>query len=145
MYTIFRVAILGIAVGVLSSCLAVATTTAGIGGSAALNHTITGVTYRTFTAPAHTVRKAAIGALKRMRIKVVSKGKKKDQDIYLISAKANKRNIEVEIEPISANATRIRVKAKKSFFQYDSATADEIVMQTKRKLSARQGRSVASK
>ena len=145
MYKILRVAILCIAVSVLSACMAVATTTAGIGGSAALNHTMRGVTYRTFTAPASTVQKASIRALKRMKIKVVSKGKKEDESIYLISAKTDHRNVEVEIEPISANATRISVTAKKSFFQYDSATADEIVMQTRRQLSPNQRRSLASR
>ncbi|MFW5431576.1 MAG: DUF3568 family protein [Methylophilaceae bacterium] len=134
MYKIIRVAVLCIAVGVLSGCIAAATTVAGMGGSAAINHTINGVSYRTFTAPSHKVKKATFIALKRMKIKVVSKGKKKNEDVYLISAKAIKRNIEVEIESISANATRIRVQAKKSTFSYDSATADEIVMQTKRQL-----------
>lgn len=134
MYKIFRVAILCIAIGVLSGCMAAATTVAGMGGSAAISHKVTGVSYRTFTAPAHRVKKATFGALKRMKIKVVSKGKKKDNDIYMISATAIKRNIEVEIEPISANATRIRVQAKQSTFLYDAATAKEIVMQTKRQL-----------
>ncbi|MEE9331731.1 MAG: DUF3568 family protein [Methylophilaceae bacterium] len=134
MYKFFRVAILSIAVCVLSGCVAAATTVAGMGGSAAINHTITGVSYRTFTAPAKRVEKATIIALRRMKIKVVSKGKKKNDDIYVITAKTSKRKIEVEIEPISENATRISVKAKKSVFTYDSATADEIVQQTKRQL-----------
>ncbi len=134
MNRIFRVAILCIVVGVLSGCMAAATTVAGVGGSAALNHQVTGVSYRTFTAPAYKVKRATFIALKRMKIKVIAKGKKKDQDIYTITAKAIKRDIEVEIEPISANATRIRVQAKKSVFSYDAATAKEIVMQTKRQL-----------
>lgn len=129
-----RVAILCIAIGVLSGCIAAATTVAGMGGSVALNHTITGTTYRTFTAPAYRVEKATIKALKRMEIKVVSQGRHEDNNIYLISAKTAKRNIHVEIESISKNSTRISVKAKKSTFLYDSATADEIVMQTKRQL-----------
>jgi len=51
MNRIFRVAILCIVVGVLSGCMAAATTVAGVGGSAAFNHKVTGVSYRTFTAP----------------------------------------------------------------------------------------------
>lgn len=145
MYNIFRVAILGIALGGLSACMAVATTTAGIGGSAALNHTMRGVSYYTFTAPATTVNEASIKALNHMKIKVVSKGLKEGQDVYLISAKTDKRNIEVEIEPISANAARIRVAAKKSLFQYDSATADEIVKQTNQHLAPYQRKAIASK
>lgn len=111
-----------------------ATTMAGIGGSAAFNHTMNGVSHRTFTAPAYKVKRATFRALNRMKIAIVSKGQKKDQDIYLISAKTAKRNIEVQIEPISKNATRISVKAKESAFIYDSATANEIVQQTKRQL-----------
>jgi hypothetical protein len=145
MNNIFRVVILGITVSLLSACMAVATTTAGIGGSAALNHTMRGVSYRTFTASAATVNNASIKALKHMRIEVISKGLKEDEDVYLITAKADKRNIEVEIEPISANAARISVSAKKSFFQYDSATADEIVKQTNQQLAPSQRKSIASR
>lgn len=145
MNQLFRVAILSIVASALSACMAVATTTAGIGGSAALNHTMRGITYRTFTAPTSVVQKASIQALSRMKIKVVSKGKKENEDIYLISAEAENREVEVEIEPISANATRISVKAKKSIFQYDSATADEIVMQTGQQLAPYQRKSIASK
>jgi len=123
-----------VALGVLSGCMAAATTVAGMGGSAAINHQVTGISYKTFTAPVHKVKRATFIALKRMKIKVISKGQKKGEDVYTISAKALKRNIEVEIEPISANATRIRVQAKKSVFSYDAATAKEIVMQTKRQL-----------
>jgi hypothetical protein len=121
-------------VSVLSSCVAAASTVAGVGGSAAINHTMNGVSYRTFTAPISKVKRATFTALKRMKIKVVSKGQKEDEDIYIISAQATKRYIEVEIESISDNSTRISVKAKKSTFFYDSATSDEIVMQTKRQL-----------
>jgi len=114
--------------------MAAATTVAGMGGSAAISHKVAAVSYRTFTAPVHKVKRATFVALKRMKIKVVTKGKKENEDIYMITAKAIKRDIEVEIEPISANATRIRVQAKKSVFVYDAATAKEIVMQTKRYL-----------
>lgn len=134
MYRILRVAVLCFAIAGLSGCMAAATTVAGMGGSAAINHKVTGVSYRTFTAPVKKVKRATFIALKKMKIKVISKGKKKDEDIYLITAKAIKRDIEVEIEPISANATLIRVQAKKSVFSYDAATAKEIVMQTRRQL-----------
>lgn len=130
----FRVAVLSIVVSFfLSGCMTAATTMAGIGGSAAFNHRMTGISQRTFTAPESKVKRATFRALNRMKIAIVSKGQK-DQDIYLISAKTAKRNIEVQIEPISKNATRISVKAKESAFVYDSATANEIVQQTKRQL-----------
>lgn len=118
----------------LMACAAAATTAAGIGGSQALSHTINGVTYRTFTATAPEVKVAAINALGRMKIKVVSDGKPDKNNLRIITAKATGRNIEVQIEPISDNATRMRVVAKSGGFFYDSATADEIIQQTKRQL-----------
>ncbi len=133
MIKLFRGAVLCIAICSMYGCVAAATTAAGIGGSAALNHSMSGVATRTFTAPVSKVKRAAFTALHRMNIEVVSKGQV-EEDMYLISARTLKREIEVEIEPISKNATRISVKAKKSVFSYDTATADEIVMQTKRVL-----------
>lgn len=133
MTKLFRGAVLCIAICSLFGCVAAATTVAGIGGSAALNRSMAGVATRTFTAPVSKVKRATFTALHRMNIEVISKGQS-EKDIYLISAKTLKRNIEVEIEPISKSATRISVKAKMSAFSYDTATADEIVMQTKRVL-----------
>lgn len=118
----------------LTGCVAAATTAAGMGGSAAINHTINGITYRTFTAPAPKVKVATISALERMKIKVVSQSKPDKNDVRTITAKANSRSIEVQIEPISENATRMRVIAKGNGLFYDSATADEIILQTKRQL-----------
>ena len=118
----------------LNACVAAATTAAGIGGSQALSHTINGITYRTFTATAPEVKVAAMNALWRMKIKVVSNGKPDKNNLRTITAKANGRNIEVQIEPISDNATRMRVVAKSGGIFYDSATADEIIQQTKLQL-----------
>ncbi len=69
-----------------------------------------------------------------MKIKVVSDGKADKNNLRVITAKANGRNIEVQIEPISDNATRMRVVAKSGVIFYDSATADEIIQQTKLQL-----------
>ncbi len=133
MIKLFRGAVLCIAICSLLGCVAAASTVAGIGGSAALNRSMSGVATRTFTAPVNKVKRATFTALERMNIEVISEGQS-EEDIYLISAKTLKRDIEVEIEPISKSTTRISVKAKKSVFSYDTATADEIVMQTKRVL-----------
>ncbi|MDP1658189.1 MAG: DUF3568 family protein [Methylotenera sp.] len=118
----------------LSGCLPAITTAAGIGGSAAITHTTNGITYRTFTAPSSKVRMATLSALNRMQIKVVSENLQEKSNIRLVAAKTNERNIEIQIEPISTNTTRMRVTAKSSAFSYDSATAEEIIQQTKRSL-----------
>jgi hypothetical protein len=54
----------------------------------------------------------------------------------LIYARAENRAIEIEIEPISPRATRMRIAAKNGGFLYDNATAHEIVAQTERSLSS---------
>lgn len=118
----------------LSACVPAITTAASLGGSAAMNHTSNGITYRTFTAKSTKVRAATLNALNRMQIKVVNDSLQEKTNIWLVSAKSSDRNIEIQIEPISVNATRIRVTAKSSIFSYDSATAEEIIQQTKRAL-----------
>jgi len=117
-----------------AGCIPAITTAAGVGGSAALNHTLTGTTYRTFTAPAAKVRVATVNALNRMKITVVSEGMQDKSNVILFSAKTSERNIEIQLEPISANTTRMKVAAKKSMFLYDTATAEEIILQTKKYL-----------
>lgn len=124
-----------ILIGVVNSgCIPVATTAAGVGGSAALSHTINGTTNRTFTAPASKVRVAAINALGRMKIKVISEVMQDKNKVILVKAKTTERNIEIHIEPISTNTTRMTVAAKSSLFSYDNATSEEIIMQTKKSL-----------
>ena len=118
----------------LSGCLPAITTAAGVGGSAVMTHAINGITYRTFTASSSKVRVATLSALSRMQIKVVSENMQDKSNIRLVSAKTSDRTIEIQIEPISTNTTRMRVTAKSSVFSYDSATAEEIIQQTKRSL-----------
>ena len=130
----WKIALLVTAASCLSACIAAATTAAGMGGSAAISHTINGITYRTFTSTAPKVKTATISALGRMKIKVISEGKLDKKNVRIITAKADQRNIEIQIEPISSNTTRMRVIAKGSGLFYDSATADEIIAQTKRQL-----------
>jgi hypothetical protein len=118
-------------VTVLSGCVAAATTAAGVGGSAAITHTMNGITYRTFTSPQAKVRLATLRALNRMQIKLVSDGLKDKTNIRLVTAKSNERKIEIQLEPISPNTTRMRVTAKGTGLFYDASTAEEIIQQTK--------------
>ena len=52
----------------------------------------------------------------------------------IIYARAEGRSVEIELEPISRRATRIRVATRNGGFFYDSATANEIVLQTEKML-----------
>ena len=120
----------------LSGCVAAATSAAGMGGSAAITHTMNGITYRTFTAPQSKVRFATIRALDRMQIKLISDSMQDKSNIRLVTAKSSERKIEIQLEPISPNTTRMRVIAKKGTgFFYDASTAEEIIQQTKLSLS----------
>jgi uncharacterized protein YceK len=116
----------------LSGCAAAVTSAAGIGGSAAITHTMNGITYRTFTAPQAKVRVATIKALDRMQIKLTSDSLQKESNVRLVTAKTTERKIEIQLEPISPNTTRMRVIAKKGTgIFYDASTAEEIIQQTK--------------
>jgi len=126
--------LLWISTFLMNGCVPAVTTAAGMGGSAAITHTVNGITYRTFTAPTAKVRIAAIHALERMQIKLVSDGMQDKSNIRLVTAKTNERTIEIQLEPISPNTTRMRVVAKSSAFFYDSSTAEEIILQTKKSL-----------
>ena len=115
----------------------------GAGAGTALRYSIDGATSRTFTASAAEVKHASLEALERMGIAFESF----DRFEYgeLIFARAENRAIEIEIEPISPRATRMRIAAKNGSFFYDNATASEIVAQTERSLaSAARGGSVSS-
>ena len=115
----------------LSGCVAAVTSAAGMGGSAAITHTMNGITYRTFTSPQAKVRVATIRALERMQIQLVSDSMQNKSNIRFVTAKTSERKIEIQLEPISPNTTRMRVVAKGSGIFYDASTAEEIIQQTK--------------
>jgi hypothetical protein len=127
----------------LAGCEPLAISVLGAGAGTVLRYSIDGTTARTFTASAAEVKHASLEALERMGIAFESF----DRFEYgeLIFARAENRAIEIEIEPISPRATRMRIAAKNGSFFYDNATASEIVAQTERSLaSAARGGSVTS-
>jgi hypothetical protein len=119
----------------LGACQPVALALIGAGATSTVRYNIEGVASRTFTASASTVKSASLAALDRMGIKLDSASSTETTE--LIYARAARRDIEIELEPISARATRLRVTAKDdgSIF-YDGATALEIVQQTEKLLAA---------
>jgi hypothetical protein len=123
---------------VLNGCAPVAVTAMGVGAATGVSHTLTGITYRTFSVPMPRVRGATMTALQRMSIKVSSSSKVEGSEV--IKATANNREIEIELEPLTPTTTRMRVTAKNGLF-YDSATATEIILHTEKVLD----RAVAAK
>lgn len=112
-----------------TACAPLALTALGVGVSTGVSHTLSGISYRTFAEPMPRVKGASLKALQHMQIKVAATGK--IDNGTSIKAKAADRDINIELEALSPNTTRIRVTASSGIFS-DSATATEIIMQTER-------------
>ncbi|MBI4207615.1 MAG: DUF3568 family protein [Betaproteobacteria bacterium] len=115
----------------LSGCDPFTLTALGVGGAAGVQHTLTGIAYRTFSAPLPKVRSAVMTAFDHMGIKVASKEKIENGERF--TARASDRDIEIELEAITPKTTRMRSTAKTGLFR-DAATATEIILQTERVL-----------
>jgi len=117
----------------LSACEPLSMAALGVGGSAAVNHRVGNVGTRTFTASLPKVKTASLGALRRMGVQ--ADPAQKTENGELITARAGNREIEVELESLTSNTTRMRVIARTSgSFFYDGSTAAEIITQTEKQL-----------
>jgi hypothetical protein len=115
----------------LGGCVPVALTAGGVGLAAGVTHELSGMVYKTFTTPQAQVKRATLGALGRMQIKV--KESKRDGTTEKIFARASDREIEIELEALTPTTTRMLVVAKKDFgILRDGATATEIILQTEK-------------
>lgn len=118
----------------LTGCEPVSMTMLGVGASAGIGHQMSGIAYKTFTEPEARVKKATLAALKRMAIKVETIGRGDSGET--IKAKAADRQIDIELEALTPNTTRMRAVARKDGgFLVDPATAIEIITQTERLLA----------
>jgi hypothetical protein len=122
------------ACSLVTACEPVAIALLGAGASAAFRYNMDGVAARTFTASAAEVRAASVSALERMGIALDSNTPQ--EGVEILVARAPNREIEIEIEPITKQATRLRVTARGSSIFYDNATAIEVVQQTGKSLDA---------
>lgn len=123
----------------LPGCAGVGLTLFGVGtGTAAgtgVNHTLSGIAYKTFTAPEASVDKATVDTLNTMGLVITDRSQ--ENNTSKLVAKARDRTAEIEFEKLTANTTRMRVTVieDNGFFR-DSATATEIIIQTAGKLDA---------
>ncbi|OGA26738.1 MAG: hypothetical protein A3F77_18430 [Betaproteobacteria bacterium RIFCSPLOWO2_12_FULL_67_28] len=115
----------------LSGCDPVSLTMFGVGTAAGVQHTLTGIAYRTFSAPLARVRAGVNAALKHMDITVA--GTERIDNGERIKARAADREIEIDLEAISPRTTRMRSTARSGVFM-DAATATEIILQTEKAL-----------
>jgi hypothetical protein len=125
-------------VALLAGCQALVLSIAGAGATAAVGHSLNGISHRTFTVPLPAVKHAVLAALEKMGITLESSERLEDGEMIL--ARAGGRTVEVELEVISQRATRVRVATKNGGFFYDSATANEIIAQTQKVLETRSRR-----
>ena len=125
-------ALLVLSLSVLPGCAAVALTAAGVGMGTAVSHTLGGIVYKTFAAPQNKVRRSTVAALGRMQIRIVDTARP-EANKEVLHARAADRDIEIEIESLTPNTTRLTVTAKKDGgLIRDSATATEIILQTEK-------------
>lgn len=101
---------------------------AGTGASAGVNHTLSGITYKTFTAPSEDVHAATLKALEAMDIPVDSDAV--EDKTRKIKAHATDRDIGIEVEAVTDRTTRLRVVASEDVIFKDSSTATEIILQS---------------
>ena len=125
------IGLLALAAILLNGCIAVGLTALGVGMATGVSHTLSGMVYKTFTTPQAQVKKAALGALHRMQVKVVDV--KRDGTTETIRAKAGDRDIEIDLEALTPATTRMVVTAKKDGgILRDGATATEVILQTEK-------------
>lgn len=117
---------------VLAGCEALTITALGVGAGTGVGHHVGGTVYKTFSEPLPKVKRATLVALRQMDIKI-SKIEKNGHG-ELIKAKAAEREIEIELEALTAKATRMRSVANDGVFK-DAATATEIILQTEKALA----------
>ena len=113
---------------ILQGCAAIALTAGGLAAGQGIDHTLTGITYKTFSAPMNQLRLATLKTLHRLDMKVTADTKTEEGRI--IRATAASRKIEIEFEILTKRATRMRVIVSKGPILKDSATATEIIIQT---------------
>lgn len=115
----------------LGGCAAVALTALGVGMATGVGHTLGGIVYKTFTTPQAQVKRATLGALHRMQVKVLKSERNGSTEV--ITGRAGDREIEIELEALTPATTRMKVTAKQdSGILRDGATATEVILQTEK-------------
>ena len=118
----------------LQGCAVAALTAVGIAGSAGIKHTVNGISYMTFNHSVVKVRAGALLTLKHMDITVTEDTE--TETGWLITASAENREIDIELERLTKRLTRMRAVANiGSFFFKDSATSSAIISQTEENLT----------
>ncbi len=105
---------------------------AGVSSGTGVSYTLDSIAYKTFTASERELRTATLRSLKRMAMDV--KDTQTTPAGSQITAIAEDRTVDIELDRITANTSRMRVNVKKGWILRDRATATEIILQTERAL-----------
>lgn len=125
------IGLLALAAIALNGCVAVGLTALGVGMATGVSHTLSGMVYKTFTTPQAQVKRATLGALQRMQVKVVKSERNGSSEVII--GKAGDREIEIELEALTPATTRMKVTAKQDRgILRDGATATEVILQTEK-------------
>lgn len=120
--------------GGLQGCIALALTAGSMVGGAGVNHTLSGIAYKTFNSPMDELRGATLVTLAEMEMEVTLD--EESEEGWEINADAIDREIDIELERLSSKTTRMRVVAHEgAIFFKDSATATEIIIVTAENIS----------
>src|SRR4051812_26664082 len=122
------------ACALLAACEPLAIGLAGAGASMALRYNLDNIAARTFTASSEEVKNASLIAIERMGLSLDTTRTLDSGELIL--ARAKNREIEIEVEPITRLATRVRITARTGGIFFDQATAIELVQQTEKILEA---------
>jgi hypothetical protein len=121
----------------LAGCDTLSTSLLGAGASAGMqagiSNAMSGTLSRTFTASLPVVRSAALTPLQHMQMDVRSTNKLEGGED--VRATSGSRDIDIELEEISPNATRMSVTVKSTrseVLPFDNATSAEILRQSQR-------------
>lgn len=117
----------------LPGCAAVALTAGGIAAGVGVNYTMSGIAYKTLIAPIPETRLATLKTLNLMEVNVTQD--EVTEEGWQITGNAADREIDIELEKLTATTTRMRVTVDKGHtFLKDRATATEIVAQSVQRL-----------
>ena len=98
-----------------------------------VDHILKSTVDKSFPVPLEETRAATLQSIQQMELSVETFDR--TESGYLVSGKAKGWRVEIELEQVGAQVTRMQVDVKRNFFRRDRATADAIVSETERALA----------
>ncbi len=110
----------------------VASSGAGAAVKSGADYESGGTFLRTFASPLADVRTATLATLDDLGI-TVSKDEPKKGNVHIVG-EATKRKVEVTLEPVTRQLTRMRLTVKEGWFRRDKPTASQIMVQARERI-----------